>query len=94
MVTHPDIFKNLIGKILTKAKETGADCVIAACSMCQMNLDTCQAIVDKDLGKKLDLPIFYYSELMGLAMGHKDTAKWFKRHFTDPIPMLRAKGLM
>ncbi len=94
MVTRPDIFKNLIGKILTKAKETGADCVVAACSMCQMNLDTCQEVVEKDYGRKLDLPILCYTELMGLAMGHKDTGKWFKRHFTDPVPMLRAKGLM
>jgi heterodisulfide reductase subunit B len=79
MVTRPDIFKNLIGKILT---------------MCQMNLDTCQEVVEKDFGKKLNLPVLYYSELMGLAMGHKDTGKWFKRHFIDPVPMLSAKGLM
>jgi heterodisulfide reductase subunit B2 len=94
MVTRPDIFKQLIGKILAKAKETGADCVVAACSMCQMNLDTCQEVVEKDLGKKLDLPILYYTELLGLAMGHKDVGKWFKRHFTDPVPMLSSKGLM
>jgi len=94
MVTRMDLFKQLIGKILTKAKETGADCVVVGCSMCQMNLDTRQENVEMDLGKKLDLPILYYTELMGLAMGHRDTAKWFKRHFKDPIPMLSAKGLM
>ena len=94
MVTRMDIFKQLIGKILSKAKETGADCVVVGCSMCQMNLDTRQEDVEKDLGKKLDLPILYYTELMGLAMGHRDTRKWFKRHFKDPVKMLSAKGLM
>jgi heterodisulfide reductase subunit B2 len=94
MVTRPDIFKHLISKILEKAKETGADCIVAACSMCQMNLDTCQDVVEKEIGKKLNLPVLYYSELMGLAMGHKDVGKWFKRHFTDPVPMLSSKGLM
>ena len=71
MVTRMDLFKQLIGKILTKAKETGADCVVVGCSMCQMNLDTRQEVVEKDLGKQLDLPILYYTELMGLAMGHR-----------------------
>jgi len=94
MVTRIDIFKQLIGKLLLKAKETGADCVVVGCSMCQMNLDTRQEDVEKDLGKKLDIPILYYTELMGLAMGHQDTRKWLKRHFKDPIPMLASKGLM
>jgi heterodisulfide reductase subunit B2 len=94
MVTRLDIFKQLIGKILTKAKETGADCVVVGCSMCQMNLDTRQQDVEKDLGRKLDLPILYYTELMGLALGHRDTRKWLRRHLKDPIPLLRSKGLM
>jgi len=94
MFTRLDIFKQLIGKILVKAKETGADCVVAGCSMCQMNLDTRQADVEKDLGRKLDLPVLYYTELMGLAMGHRDAGKWLKRHFVDPTPMLSAKGLL
>src|SRR5690606_11860473 len=71
MVTRIDLFKKLIGKILSRAKETGADCIVVGCSMCQMNLDTRQEDVEKDLGG-IDLPILYYTELMGLAMGHKD----------------------
>ena len=94
MGTRMDVFKHLVGKILTKAEETGADCVVVGCSMCQMNLDTRQEDVEKDLGRKLDLPILYYTELMGLAMGHGDAGKWFKRHFKDPVMMLSAKGLM
>jgi heterodisulfide reductase subunit B len=59
-----------------------------------MNLDTRQADVEKDLARKLDLPVLYYTELMGLAMGHPDAGKWLKRHFVDPTPMLSAKGLL
>ncbi|MBN2243271.1 MAG: CoB--CoM heterodisulfide reductase iron-sulfur subunit B family protein [Acidobacteria bacterium] len=94
MVTRIDIFKKLVGRILSKAKETGADCVVVGCSMCQMNLDTRQEDVEQELGEKLNLPILYYTELMGLAMGHRDVGKWFKRHFVDPLPLLNAKGLM
>jgi heterodisulfide reductase subunit B len=94
MFTRLDIFKRLTGKILVEAEKTGADCVVAGCSMCQMNLDTRQEDIEKDLGRKLGIPVLYYTELMGLAMGHPDTGKWLKRHFIDPVPMLKAKGLM
>lgn len=94
MFTRLDIFKKLIEKILIKAKETGADCIVACCSMCQMNLDTRQEDVEKDLGRKIGIPILYFTELMGLAMEHPDTGKWLKRHFIDPTPMLKSKGLL
>jgi len=94
MFTRLDVFKKLIGKILMKAKETGADCMVACCSMCQMNMDTRQQDAEKDLGKAIGLPVLYYTELMGIAMGHPDVETWLKRHFVDPRPMLRSKGLL
>jgi len=59
-----------------------------------MNLDTRQQDAEKDIGKKIGLPVLYYTELMGLAMGHPDVGKWLKRHFIDAAPMLRSKGLL
>ena len=43
-----------------------ADCLVTGCSMCQANLDTRQ----EDF-----LPVFYFTELMGLALGHKNVKK-------------------
>jgi heterodisulfide reductase subunit B len=94
MFTKMDIFKQLAGKIMLKAKETGADCIVACCSMCHMNMDTRQQDVEKDIGKKIGLPVLYYTELIGLALGHPDAEKWLKRHFIDAAPMLRSKGLL
>jgi heterodisulfide reductase subunit B len=50
--------------------------------------------LEKETKEKYDLPILYFTELMGLALGHKDAKKWFSRHIVDPIKILRAKGLM
>jgi heterodisulfide reductase subunit B len=94
MITRLDIVKKLIGRILSMAKETGADCVVVGCPMCQANLDTRQEEIEKDLGKRFDLPILYYTELMGLALGHRDAPKWLGRHLKDPIKLLSYKGLM
>ncbi len=94
MITRTEIGKVMTDRILSMAKETGADCVVTGCPMCQANLDTRQEELEKETGKKYDLPILYYTELMGLALGHRKVKKWFRRHITDPIKVLSAKGLM
>jgi heterodisulfide reductase subunit B len=94
MITRTDIVKKLSDRLLSTAKEAEADCLVTGCPMCQANLDTRQKELEKETGKKYDLPILYFTELMGLALGHRDVRKWFSRHITDPIKMLSAKGLV
>jgi len=36
----------------------------------------------------------YFTEAMGLAMGHKEAEKWLGRHLTDPIKALSNKKLL
>ncbi len=41
------------------------------------------------------MPVFYFTELVRLAFEENENAlKWFKMHFTDPVPLLREKGLL
>jgi heterodisulfide reductase subunit B2 len=94
VMTRTDIVRKLGQRILSMAKEAEADCLVTGCSMCQANLDTRQEEIKKDTGETYDLPIFYFTELMGLAFGHKDVKKWLGRHITDPIKVLSKKGLM
>jgi heterodisulfide reductase subunit B len=94
MMTRTDIVRNLSNHLLDMAEEAEADCLVTACTICQANLDTRQEEINKEFGRKYDLPIFYFTELMGLAMGHRDVKKWFGRHLTDPVRLLSSKGLI
>jgi heterodisulfide reductase subunit B len=94
VMTRTDIVRKLNERLLSMAMEADADCLVTGCSMCQANLDTRQEELEKETGKKYHLPILYFTELMGLALGHRDTKKWLNRHMTDPIKMLRSKGLI
>jgi heterodisulfide reductase subunit B len=94
VMTRTDIVRRLSGKILSMAKEAEADCLVTGCPMCHANLDTRQDELGKEVGDHFDIPILYFSELMGLAMGHKEAKKWLGHHITDPIKMLNGKGLM
>lgn len=93
VMTRTDIVTNLNRKILGMAIEAGADCIVTGCTMCHANLDTRQAGLTVE-GEKREIPVFYFTELMGLAMGHKDVKQWLGRHITDPIKLLSNKGLL
>jgi heterodisulfide reductase subunit B len=93
-LTRTDIVRKLSGKLLSMAKEAEADCLVTGCTMCHANLDTRQDELEKEVGENLNLPILYFTELMGLALGHKDVKKWLGHHITDPIKVLNAKGLI
>jgi len=94
MLTHPDLAKKLVKKLLDMALEAGADCLVVGCPMCQSNLDTRQADVAADNGRKYNLPIYYFSELMGLAMGLPGVDKWLNKHFTEAKSLLKQKALL
>ena len=94
VMTRTDIVRRLSGKLLSMAKEAEADCLVTGCPMCHANLDTRQEELGKEVGENFNLPVLYFTELIGLALGHKDAKKWLGHHITDPIKMLNSKGLM
>ncbi|MEN6627791.1 MAG: CoB--CoM heterodisulfide reductase iron-sulfur subunit B family protein [Candidatus Sumerlaeia bacterium] len=68
-------------KILANAAAHGANCVVVACPMCHVNLDMKQAAVEARHGVRLDMPIYYLSDLVGLALGIEPRALGIDRHF-------------
>jgi len=94
VLTRTDIVKRLSGRLLLMAKEAEADCIVTGCPMCQANLDTRQDEIGKQLGDHFEIPILYFTELIGLAIGHKDVKKWLGHHMINPIKILSTKGLI
>jgi heterodisulfide reductase subunit B len=85
--------RRLTQKLFDRALETGAEAIVVACPLCQANLDTRQEEISREAGKTYDLPIFYFTELLGIALGYRDPRKWWKKHFVDPLRFLSGKGL-
>ncbi len=77
---------DLSTKIVEGAIEAGADCIAAACGICQINLEARQATETK-------VPVVYFTELMALAFGWPEAGKMFGKHLVDPRPLLRERGL-
>jgi heterodisulfide reductase subunit B len=72
---------DLSGKILRNAKKHGANCMVVACPMCHVNLDMKQSAIEKKLGETLRLPVYYLSDLVGIALGLSELELRIDKHF-------------
>lgn len=82
MLTRAEIAVRLVGRLTRFAQEAGADALVTACPLCQMSLEMRQKGGTR-------MPAVYFTELMGLAFGLKETSKWWGKHLIDPRPWLR-----
>lgn len=55
--------------ILKEAVRQGASAIATACPLCQHNLDVYQREMPYPGGQRLDVPVFYFSQLLGWALG-------------------------
>jgi heterodisulfide reductase subunit B2 len=79
-ISNTDIVHSLSGKILEVAKESGAHMIVVACPLCQSNLDMRQPDIAKLLGKKIDLPVMYFTQLLALAFGFPESELKLGKH--------------
>lgn len=69
MGTEEDVGKQLSHGIIDCAVKYGAECMVCPCPLCQMNLDAYQGKINRKYKKDLKLPILYFTQLIGLALG-------------------------
>ena len=79
---------DMVSRITDMALEAGAQAIVTSCPLCQMNLET------RRKENNNTLPVFYFTELMGLALGLKESNHWFAKHIIDPMPLLRSLSLV
>jgi heterodisulfide reductase subunit B len=71
----------LSGKILANAAARGANCVVVACPMCHVNLDMTQPAIQEASGVEYNLPIYYLTDVVGMALGLSREELGVDRHF-------------
>lgn len=84
----------LMYKIVKDAVARGANCFVTTCPMCQMNLDAYQDQVADKYGIGERLPVYFLTELIGLAMGIGHKEMQINRHFTDAVRLLKELKLI
>ena len=59
----------LINKLLGNAVDNGAQCIVTPCPLCQINLDAYQSKVNSQFKTNYNIPVFFVTQLIGLALG-------------------------
>ncbi|MGQ9777083.1 MAG: CoB--CoM heterodisulfide reductase iron-sulfur subunit B family protein [Thermodesulfobacteriota bacterium] len=93
-LTFSDIVLKLSNEILREAKEGGANAIVVCCPLCHANLDGRQRQIEDTYGVRYELPIFYITQMMGLAFGAYPKEVGLHKLITSPKEVLGAIGLM
>ncbi|MBN1287692.1 MAG: CoB--CoM heterodisulfide reductase iron-sulfur subunit B family protein [Anaerolineae bacterium] len=81
-LTAPKSAARMVNRLVGYAREAGAEAMAVSCPLCQINLEMRQS----KGGPRM--PIFYVTELMGLAFDLPGAAQWQRMHLIDPKPVL------
>lgn len=84
----------LMSRIMKDALARGANCFVTTCPMCQMNLDAYQDQVGEKYGITGRLPVYFLTELLGVAMGIDPRKLQVDRHFVNAVGLLKELKLI
>jgi heterodisulfide reductase subunit B len=88
-LTRSDVVFKLVGDILSTAKRSGAQAIVTACPLCQTNLDTRQDGASKLKGENFNIPVYFFTELLAIALGASEKDLSLGKHFVDAKTALR-----
>lgn len=87
--TVPEVGLPLTYVLLKEASKHGADVVVTACPLCQFNLECYQNKINKKYDDNINLPVIYFSQLMGLAFDIPQKKLGLQRVFIKPEKVLK-----
>ncbi len=93
-LSRPGVVIQLTNAILDAAKAAGADCIMVGCPLCHGNLDIRQKEIEGVFGANYNLPVFYLTQLVGLAVGLDSARLGLEAMIVNPLPLLKSKGFL
>ena len=93
-LTRTDVVLRLVKDILEMAIESGADCIMVACPLCQANLDLRQTQINRRFKTDLNIPILYFTQLLGLALDLPVKGLGLSKLMVNPDELLKARALV
>jgi len=91
-LSKSEVVVKLTHDILSMAKRSGANCIVTACPLCQGNLDMRQSQVEGQYNEKFGLPIFYFTQVLGMAFGLPESGLGLNKLMVSPQPVLAGIG--
>ena len=88
-VSNNDIVISLVSRIIKAANAADANCIVTACALCHLNLDYYQSFAAQTKGALKEMPIFYFPQILGLAMGFSKKDMGVEYNITDTSELVK-----
>lgn len=82
-ISRADAIAELVARLLEDVERHGADAIVTACPMCMANLDMRQKEASELRRRNLQIPVYYLSELVALALGTPLNKLKINKHITE-----------
>lgn len=84
MTTFEEVALKLNRDILGAADENGAEIIVTTCPMCQINLEAYQKRINAAYGTRFEMPIVFFTQILGLALGFTPEEMMLDRMLVGP----------
>jgi heterodisulfide reductase subunit B len=94
-MTHigPETAFELIRRLISSAETSQADIMVTVCPMCQVNVDAYQGETNRHFGTSYQMPIVFFTQLVGLALGFAPDKLGFGTEITSTEKALARIGM-
>ncbi len=82
----------MVRNLLQSALDAQATVIATACPMCQVNLEVYQQQVNLEFGTNFSVPVVYFTQLIGLALGISQKKLGIGKEFVSLAPELLQAG--
>ncbi len=88
IITNRKAALDMVRKLLEDAVNHKAEVIATTCPMCNINLEVYQAQVNQEFGTQFSIPVMYFTQLMGVAMGLKPKSLGIGKEMVPGVPLL------
>ena len=92
-LSDSDMSTKLVLNIIETAEACGAEVIATECPTCHTGLEMHQVRAEKVLGRKTNVKILYFTQLLGMALGLTASKVGVQENLSDSRAFLKEKGL-
>lgn len=93
-IGEKEIVSKRAHRISTYALERGADAMVMSCPLCRYNVDVRGKEAEKLFKGYKQIPVYYYTQLIAIALGLDPKICGFEQHEIDPTKLLKNRGVL
>ncbi len=87
-VNQVDVVVERTNVIINGARNQGATAIVTSCPLCAFNLDHRQKETKEKYLEFIEMPIFYFTELLAYSLGIEFKKEWRDLHYVEVVELL------